>query len=413
MKVYVIGGGPAGMMAACSAAYHGASVTLLEKMDRLGRKLSITGKGRCNLTSALELDQFIMQGYAGNGRFLYSSLHAFSNQDLMDFFQSRGLKLKVERGQRVFPVSDQAHDVVQVLQQELHKLKIEVVTGARVDSLVPKGTGFRINCGSRQYDAPRVIVATGGLSYPGTGSTGDGYKWARNLGHHVVEPRPGLVPLVAHEDWIPSIKGLSLKNVQATAYQADGKRINSEFGELLFTHFGLSGPIILSMSRDIGQYLHRTGQTVKIVIDLKPALTWEQVEARLQRDLNRYARRHFANSLDDLLPRKLIPVIVGLSGIDPHQQSGHIKKDERRRLTELLKALPVTITATRPVEEAIVTAGGIDIREVDPRTMESRLHRNLFFAGEVLDVDGYTGGFNLQAAFSTGYLAGQHSAMIS
>lgn len=410
MKVYVIGGGPAGMMAACSAAYHGASVTLLEKMDRLGRKLSITGKGRCNLTSALDLDQF-MRGYAGNGRFLYSSLHAFSNQDLMDFFQSRGLKLKVERGQRVFPETDEAHDVVRILQQELRKLKIEVITNARVDSLVPRGDGFRINCGTQHYDAPRVIVATGGLSYPGTGSTGDGYRWARSLGHHVVEPRPGLVPLVTREDWIPLLKGLSLKNVQATAYQADGKRINSEFGEMLFTHFGLSGPIILSMSRDIGQYLYKTGQPVKITIDLKPALTWEQVEARLQRDLDRYARRQLINSLDDLLPRKLIPVIVDLSGIDPQRQSGHIKKEERRRLAELLKTLPVTVTATRPVAEAIVTAGGIDVKEVDPRTMESRLHRNLFFAGEVLDVDGYTGGFNLQAAFSTGYLAGQHSAM--
>jgi len=412
MKVYVIGGGPAGMMAACSAAYHGAPVTLLEKMDRLGRKLSITGKGRCNLTSALELDQFITRGYAGNGRFLYSSLHTFSNRDLMDFFQSRGLHLKVERGQRVFPVSDHAHDVVEILQQELRKLKVEVITKARVDSIIPEGEGFRITCGSRQYDAPRVIVATGGLSYPGTGSTGDGYKWARSLGHHVVEPRPGLVPLVAREDWIPSLKCLTLKNVQATAYQADGKRINSEFGEMLFTHFGLSGPIILSMSRDIGQYLYKTGQTVKVTIDLKPALTREQLEARLQRDLDRYARRHFANSLDDLLPRRLIPVIVSLSGIDPHQQSGQIRKEERRRLTELLKALPVTITATRPVEEAIVTAGGIDVREVNPRTMESCLHRNLFFAGEVLDVDGYTGGFNLQAAFSTGYLAGKHSARI-
>lgn len=409
MKVYVIGGGPAGMMAACSAAYHGASVTLLEKKERLGRKLSITGKGRCNLTSAVELDQF-MQGYAGNGRFLYSSLHAFSNQDLMDFFRSRGLELKVERGQRVFPVSDEAHDVVKILQKELQQLNVEVVTDARVDSLVTKGSGFTITCGSRHYFAPKVIVATGGLSYPGTGSTGDGYRWARLLGHHVVDPRPGLVPLVAEEDWIPQLKGLSLKNVQAASYQLDGKRINSEFGEMLFTHFGLSGPIILSMSRDIGEHLHKTGRKVRITIDLKPALTWEQVEARLQRDLDRYARRHFANSLDDLLPRKLIPVIVSLSGIDPHQESGQIKREQRRRLAELLKALPVTITATRPIAEAIVTAGGIDTKEVNPRTMESRLHPNLFFAGEVLDVDGYTGGFNLQAAFSTGYLAGKHSA---
>lgn len=412
MKIYVIGGGPAGMMAACSAAYHGASVVLLEKKERLGRKLGITGKGRCNLTSSLDLDQFI-QGYAGNGKFLYSALHAFSNQDLMDFFCSRGLELKVERGQRIFPASDQAHDVVCILQQELQRLKIEVLTEAGVDLLKPRGTGFSIKCGSTEYHAQKVIMATGGLSYPGTGSTGDGYKWARSLGHTIIDLRPGLVPLVAQEDWIPTLKGLSLKNVKAASYRADGKRINSEFGEMLFTHFGLSGPIILSMSRDIGDHLHQTGEAVTVAIDLKPALTVEQLEARLQRDLDRYARRHFINSLNDLLPRKLIPVIVSLSGIEPHQESGQIKKEQRRHLAELLKALPVTITATRPVAEAIVTAGGVDTKEVDPRTMESRLHKNLFFAGEILDVDGYTGGFNLQAAFSTGYLAGQHSATIS
>lgn len=409
MKVYVIGGGPAGMMAACSAAYHGASVVLLEKKDRLGRKLEITGKGRCNLTSSLDLDQFV-QGYAGNGKFLYSALHAFSNQDVMDFFRSRGLELKVERGQRVFPVSDQAHDVVRILHQELQRLGIEVITEARVDSIKPQKSGFSIRCGTTNYHAQKVIVATGGLSYPGTGSTGDGYKWAKSLGHTIIDPRPGLVPLVAQEDWVPNLKGLSLRNVQAASYGADGKRINSEFGEMLFTHFGLSGPIILSMSRDIGDHLRQTKEPVKVAIDLKPALTLDQLEARLQRDLDRYARRHFINSLDDLLPRKLIPVIVSLSGIEPHQESGQIKKQQRHHLAELLKSLPVTITATRPVAEAIVTAGGVDTKEVDPHTMESRLHRNLFFAGEILDVDGYTGGFNLQAAFSTGYLAGQHSA---
>lgn len=399
------------MMAACSAACHGGTVVLLEKKDRLGSKLRITGKGRCNLTSSLALEQFI-QGYAGNGKFLYSALHAFSNQDLMDFFRSRGLQLKVERGQRVFPVSDQAHDVVRILQQELQCLNIEVITGARVDSIKPRGTGFSIQSGTTEYHAPKVIVATGGLSYPGTGSTGDGYKWAKSLGHNIITPRPGLVPLVAQEEWIPSLKGLSLKNVQVTSYRADGKRLNSEFGEMLFTHFGLSGPIILSMSRAIGDHLRQTKEAVKLAIDLKPALTLEQLEARLQRDFQRYARRHLINSLDDLLPRKLIPVIVNLSGIDPHQESGQIKKEQRRHLAELLKSLQVNVTATRPVAEAIVTAGGVDTKEVDPRTMESRLHRNLYFAGEILDVDGYTGGFNLQAAFSTGYLAGRHSAAI-
>lgn len=409
MKVLIIGGGPAGMMAAWSAAYHGAEVILLEKKDRPGRKLSITGKGRCNLTSALGLDQFI-QGYAGNGRFLYSALHAFSNKDLMEFFESRGLDLKVERGQRVFPVSDHADDVVKIMQQELQRQQVTVVSDIKVNSIEPDEQGLIITTVRRSYKAGCVVIATGGLSYPGTGSTGDGYTWARKLGHRIIDLRPGLVPLVAEENWISGLKGLSLKNVQATAYTDDGKRINSEFGEMLFTHFGLSGPIILSMSRDIGEYLSKSGRKVKVNIDLKPALNSEQLEARLQRDLDRYARRRFINSLDDLLPKKLIPIIVELSNINPQLESGHLRREERHRLMELLKGLPVTITATRPAAEAIVTAGGVDTREVDPRTMESRLVPRVFFAGEVLDVDGYTGGFNLQAAFSTGYLAGKNAA---
>lgn len=410
MRVLIIGGGPAGMMAACTAARQGAAVTLLEKKDRPGRKLSITGKGRCNITSALSLDRF-MEGYAGNGRFLFSALHEFSNEELMEFFQTRGLKLKVERGQRVFPESDKADDVVRILTDELQRHKVKVVTNSRVVSIQISGKGqIRVNTDSGQHDSDRLVIATGGLSYPGTGSTGDGYTWAKQLGHHVVEPRAGLVPLQAEENWIPELKGLSLKNVEASAYTRSDRLINREFGEMLFTHFGLSGPIILSMSRDIGEHLFKTGEAVLVKIDLKPALTEEQLLARLQRDLDRYARRHLINSLDELLPRKLIPVVISLSGIDPHQESGQIKKEQRRRLLELLKGLPVTVTSTRPIAEAIVTAGGVDVREVNPRTMESRLVKGVYFAGEVLDVDGYTGGFNLQAAFSTGFLAGKNAA---
>lgn len=399
------------MMAAWSAACHGATVTLLEKKPQLGRKLAITGKGRCNITSALSLDRF-MEGYAGNGRFLYSALHAFSNQDLMDFFQSRSLPLKVERGQRVFPVSDRAEDVLKTLEGALREQQVRIIKEARVTSLqnLNHPALKKAVTPSGSYTADAVVVATGGLSYPGTGSTGDGYGWARQLGHRIIDPRPGLVPLVAEEDWIAQLKGLSLKNVTAAAYTEEGKRINSEFGEMLFTHFGLSGPIILSMSRDIGEHLYKNSRRVGLTIDLKPALTPEQLEARLQRDLQRYARRHLLNALDELLPRKLIPVVISLSGLSPHQESGQVKRQERRRLMELLKNLPVTITATRPVAEAIVTAGGIDIRQVNPRSMESRLARGVYFAGEVLDVDGYTGGFNLQAAFSTGYLAGKNAA---
>lgn len=399
------------MMAAWSAACHGATVTLLEKKLQLGRKLAITGKGRCNITSALSLDRF-MEGYAGNGRFLYSALHAFSNQDLMDFFQSRSLPLKVERGQRVFPVSDRAEDVLKTLEGALREQQVRIIKEARVTSLqnLNHPALKKAVTPSGSYTADAVVVATGGLSYPGTGSTGDGYGWARQLGHRIIDPRPGLVPLVAEEDWIAQLKGLSLKNVTAAAYTEEGKRINSEFGEMLFTHFGLSGPIILSMSRDIGEHLYKNSRRVGLTIDLKPALTPEQLEARLQRDLQRYARRHLLNALDELLPRKLIPVVISLSGLSPHQESGQVKRQERRRLMELLKNLPVTITATRPVAEAIVTAGGIDIRQVNPRSMESCLARGVYFAGEVLDVDGYTGGFNLQAAFSTGYLAGKNAA---
>ncbi len=409
-RVIVVGGGPAGMMAAAVAAENGARVTLLEKKEQVGKKLKLTGKGRCNLTSALDGDNF-MSGYAGNGRFLYGALSQFSNQDLINFFKKRGLATIVERGQRVFPVSGRAEDVVQVLYRNMLENGVEIVCRHRVQGVEIEGLrikGIKVEGGFITCDS--AIITTGGMSYPGTGSTGDGYNWARAIGHHIIPPRPGLVPLVAGEEWVKKLQGLSLKNVQASAYRIDGSRINQDFGEMLFTHFGVSGPIILSMSRDIGEVLYRRKETVRLYIDLKPALSEEKLDERLQRDLDIYSRRQFKNSLDRLLPKKLIPIIVDLSGIDENKESHQVTRAERRKLLQLLKRLEITITATRPIGEAIVTAGGVDVKEINPKTMESRLVKGLYFAGEILDVDGYTGGFNLQAAFSTGYLAGRSAA---
>lgn len=409
-KVIVVGGGPAGMMAAAVAAENGARVTLLEKKEQVGKKLKLTGKGRCNITSALEGEAF-MSGYAGNGRFLYSSLNQFPNQDLINFFNKRGLATIIERGQRVFPASGRAEDVVQVLYQNMLNNGVGIICKRRVEGVEIEASQIRgIKVEGEVIPCVAAIITTGGMSYPGTGSTGDGYEWARAAGHHIIPPRPGLVPLVAEEEWVKELQGLSLKNVQASACRLDGSRINQEFGEMLFTHFGVSGPIILSMSRDIGEVLYCRQEAVRLSIDLKPALSEEKLDERLQRDLDIYSRRQFKNSLDRLLPKKLIPVIVELSAIDGNKESNQVTRAERRKLLQLLKNLEITITATRPIGEAIVTAGGVDVKEINPQTMESKLVKGLYFAGEILDVDGYTGGFNLQAAFSTGYLAGKSAA---
>ncbi|NLX02059.1 MAG: NAD(P)/FAD-dependent oxidoreductase [Syntrophomonadaceae bacterium] len=409
--VIVVGAGPAGMMAAAVAAENGARVTLLEKKEQVGKKLKLTGKGRCNITSALEGEVF-MSGYAGNGRFLYSALNQFSNQDLISFFNKRGLATVIERGQRVFPASGRAEDVVAVLYRNMLDNGVEIICKRRVQGMEIETSQVKgIKVEGEVIPCESAIITTGGMSYPGTGSTGDGYDWARAAGHRIIPPRPGLVPLVAGEEWVKKLQGLSLKNVAAAAYRSDGSHINQEFGEMLFTHFGVSGPIILSMSRDIGEVLYRRQETVRLSIDLKPALSEEKLDERLQRDLETYSRRQFKNSLDRLLPKKLIPVIVDLSGIDENKESHQVTRTERRKLLQLLKNLEITVTATRPIGEAIVTAGGVDVKEINPKTMESRLVKGLYFAGEILDVDGYTGGFNLQAAFSTGYLAGKSAAM--
>jgi predicted Rossmann fold flavoprotein len=409
-EVIVIGGGAAGMMAAAAAADNGARVILLEKKERLGKKLRITGKGRCNLTSALEKDR-LLSGYGKNGRFLYSAISEFSNQDLVDFFDTRGLRCKVERGFRVFPANNDAGSVVQVLSNNLVRAGVTIKTSCKVDEILitnGKVEGVRFNRGKILGRA--VIIATGGMSYPATGSTGDGYRLALAAGHNIIEPVPGLVPLIVKEPWVMSLKGLSLKNVKATAY-TEGQRLGEEFGEMLFTHFGLSGPIILTLSSKIAQRWRINKKPVTLSLDLKPALSGEVLNDRIQRDLSKFARRQFMNSLDELLPKKLIPVIIQLSGIDPRKKTSDINRSERKLLVNLLKDLRMTVIGTRPISEAIITIGGVDLKQIEPKSMESKLIKGLFFAGEILDIDGCTGGFNLQAAFSTGYVAGKNAAL--
>ncbi|MDO4539626.1 MAG: NAD(P)/FAD-dependent oxidoreductase [Syntrophomonadaceae bacterium] len=407
-EVIVVGAGAAGLAAAGAAAEAGTEVLLLERNKEAGKKLRITGKGRCNLTTAVEPEE-LMKGYPGNGRFLYSAFDRFNNHDAMRFFTELGLELKTERGQRVFPVSDDAGEVVKVLKRHALACGAKLLTGERVEGLmIENGRVAGIKSDKGTHAATAVIICTGGKSYPGTGSTGDGYVLAQAAGHTIVKPRPGLVPLVVAEDWVRDLQGLSLKNVRAASYDRQGKKINEDFGELLFTHFGLSGPIILSMSRDIVDSLAQGA--VRILLDLKPALSQEKLDERLQRDFKEFARRRYKNSLNALLPKKMIPVMVQLSGIDPDKLCHDITRAERQALGALLKRLTLHVTAPRGISEAIVTAGGVSVKELDPRTMQSKIVPGLYFAGEVIDVDGYTGGYNLQAAWSTGRLAGISAA---
>ena len=412
-NIIVIGGGAAGMMAAVSAAQHGGKVTILEKMSVLGRKLSITGKGRCNITNIAD-KQTIIKNMPGNGSFIYSALHSFGNQDIIDFLHNHGVMTKVERGGRVFPVSDNAKDVVEAFRKAFRELNIEVVTGQAVKRiLMHNGRVTGVLAGNNaEYAADAVILATGGASYPGTGSTGDGYRMGQMIGHSIVPLKPSLVPLEVSEDWIGELQGLSLKNVAASVL-FDGKKVAEDFGEMLFTHYGLSGPIILSLSKKVAELLDsKPEQEILLTIDLKPALTAEVLDKRIQIDFEKFARKQLKNSLGELLPAKLINVIIDLAHLDPDKFVHQITKTERTRLLEQMTKLAFTITKTRPVSEAIVTAGGIHVKEINPKTMESKLIDGLYFAGEVIDIDGYTGGFNLQAAFSTGYVAGQSAAEI-
>lgn len=405
-KVIVVGGGAAGMMAAGQAALGGANVVLLEKKERLGRKIAISGKGRCNLTNEENVADFIRH-YPGNGRFLHGILRDFDNVMLRDFFARYGVETKVERGGRIFPVSDDAEVVVKALEAFLSETGVEIRYETTVeDVLVENGQvkGVRYSGGQR-ISAQTVILCTGGASYPATGSTGDGYRFARKLGHNVITPRPALVPLKAAETWVKELQGLSLRNVEATLW-ISGKKQATEFGEMLFTHFGVSGPIILTLSRQAGDAL-RGGETVLLRLNLKPALSPEQLDARIQRDFQKYSNKQFKNALNDLLPQSLIPVIIQLSGINPDGVVHQISREERKRLVHLLQALTLTITDTLSMATAIVTAGGVDVKEINPKTMASKCLEGLYWAGEVVDVDGITGGYNLQAAFAMGYRAGR------
>ncbi len=413
MDVIVIGGGPSGMMAAIKSAEEGNKVTILEKMNSCGKKLLISGKGRCNITSSLDMDNFI-NNIPGNGRFLYSAFQNFTNKDIIKMMESNGVKTKVERGNRVFPQSDKSQDVLDVLLKELKKRNVSIKTNSEVEEILAKDgkvLGVKLK---NEYilKADKVILATGGKSYPTTGSTGDGYRMAEKLGHTIKKIKPSLVPLRIYEaDTCQKMQGLSLKNV-SISIKCENKKIYEDFGEMLFTHFGVSGPTILSASsillryKDIDSLLDN--KKIKLIIDFKPALSNEKLDLRIRRDFETVKNKQFKNSLNELLPQKLIPVVIEKTGIDENKQVNEITRVERQKLVNILKGFELTIKGFKEIEFAIVTAGGIDTKEINPKTMESKIIKGLYFAGEVIDVDGYTGGFNLQAAYSTGYTAGKN-----
>ncbi len=408
--VIVIGGGPAGMIAAGTAASYGAKTALLEKNEKLGKKLFITGKGRCNVTNNAPIRDF-MEQIPGNGRFLYSAFSSFNNEDLCAFLKQNGVEIKVERGGRVFPKSDKSSDIIRVFAEYAGYTNAVSLQTKVTDIVIKEKTicGVTLENGTK-LTAKSVIVATGGKSYPQTGSNGDGYRFAKMAGHNLVPPKPSLVPLETKELWPRETMGLSLKNVGLTALDKNNKAIYQAEGELLFTHFGLSGPLVLSASAHMRDF---EKNTYRIYIDLKPALTEAQLDARILRDFSAEPNKDYINSLDKLLPKKLIPIIVKLSAIEPRKKVNVITREERLSLVQLLKKLTLTIKRPRPIAEAIITAGGVSTKELLAKTMESRLVKGLYFAGEVIDVDAYTGGYNLQIAFSTGYLAGQSAAEAS
>ena len=407
-RIVVIGGGAAGLMAAHSAAMLGADVVLLERNGVCGKKLRITGKGRCNVTNDCTLEEFLAS-VPSNPRFLYSALNRLSPQDTMAFFEGEGVPLKVERGRRVFPVSDRAQDIVDALCGACKRAGVKIY-GARVRSLIVEdGRAVGVRTDEREYFADAVIVATGGKSYPKTGSDGDGYALARSVGHTIVPILPSLVPIVSDSKICPSLQGLSLKNVSLCIVQKQsGKKIYDDFGEMMFTHFGLTGPMVLSASAHIPDI---ASGGYEAQIDLKPALDEKTLDERILSDFRKYANKDFANSLGDLLPQKLIPVVISLCKIDPHKKVNTVTREERHTLVELLKCLRITLSGFRPINEAIITKGGVNTKEINPKTMQSKLCEGLYFAGEVIDVDAYTGGYNLQIAFSTGVLAGESAVL--
>ena len=404
-KVIVVGAGAAGMMAAYFAAKNKNKVTLIEKNEKTGKKIYITGKGRCNITNACDVED-LFANVMSNKKFLYSAFYGFTNSDVIDFFENHGIKTKIERGNRVFPVSDHSSDVISALERALKEQNVDILLNTCVEKIECEDsqvTGV-VLCGGRKIEADAVIVATGGMSYQATGSTGDGYRFAEESGHKVTECTPSLVPFNAQEEWVAKLQGLSLKNVLVTIY--DGrKKLYEDFGEMLFTHFGVSGPLILSASAAIKQ--NTIKKPLQMFIDLKPAPSYEALDKRILREFDDAKNKQFKNSINKLLPSKMIPVIIGLSGIDPDKKVNEISKGEREGLVNLLKKLPVTLNGTRQWNEAIVTKGGISTKDINPSTMESKIIKNLYFAGEVLDLDALTGGYNLQIAWSTGALAGK------
>lgn len=407
-RVIIIGGGAAGLMAAVIAGREGAQVTLLEKMNYLGKKMGITGKGRCNVTNAAPMSEFI-KNTPGNGKFLYGAYERFSNQDLLQLLNEAGLETKVERGGRVFPASDSALDVRNTFMKLLkfYDVDVHLDEGAQ-EIIVEDGKVAAVKTKNETYPADAVLIATGGKSYPATGSTGDGYNLANKLGHKVTDIRPSLVPIVTEEVWVKDLMGLSLRNVELSVV-AKNKVQAKMFGEMMFTHFGITGPIVLSLSHTVGKLMRKKNiGTIGLDINLKPALSVEKLDKRIQKDFELYSKKQLINGLKDLLPQRLIPLVIQLANLDPHKPINQISKAERDSLVYIIQHLPLTVKGLRPVEEAIVTAGGLSLKEFNPKTMESKLVPGLYGAGEVLDIDAFTGGYNLQAAFSTGYVAAMH-----
>ena len=407
-RVVVIGGGAAGLMAAVIAGREGAKVTLLEKMNYVGKKMGITGKGRCNITNACDMSDFI-KNTPGNGKFLYGAYERFTNEDLLQLLHDAGLETKVERGGRVFPASDSALDVRNTFMKLMKHYGVDVHLEEPVKKLlVDDGVVTGVVTDKETYHADAVVIATGGKSYPATGSTGDGYILAAQVGHTITDIRPSMVPIVTEESWVKDLMGLSLRNVELSVV-AKNKVQAKMFGEMMFTHFGVTGPIVLSLSHTVGKLMRKKNiGTIGLDINLKPALSPETLDKRLQKDFDLYSKKQLINGMKDLLPSRLIPLIIELAGIDPQKPINQISKEERQQIGYMLQHMPLTVKGLRPVEEAIVTAGGISLKEFNPKTMESKLVKGLYGAGEVLDIDAFTGGYNLQAAFSTGYVAAMH-----
>lgn len=407
--VIVVGGGAAGMFAAIAAAKNGHQVTLYEKNEKLGKKIFITGKGRCNITNAADMEE-LFDAVVTNSKFLYSSFYGYTNQNVIDFFEDAGVPVKIERGNRVFPISDHSSDVIRALERKMKKVGVKVCLNTEVKSVEAEKDKFNkvVLKDTTTQTADACIVATGGLSYRSTGSTGDGFRFAENVGHKVTQCFPSLVPMETKEPWICELQGLSLRNVEAKIL--DGKKeLYKDFGEMLFTHFGVSGPLIISASSYVGKkFMDKNGQKKELTleIDLKPALTEEQLDQRVLRDFEENHNRQFKNAITKLFPTKLIPVMLELGGIDPEKKVNSIEKEERKQFVHLIKHFRMTLTGLRDYPEAIITKGGVNVKEIDPGTMESKLVKGLYFAGEVLDLDALTGGFNLQIAWSTGYAAG-------